>query len=171
MRDVWWPWPSRRKSLRAVEKSSRSAVTSGPGRKRANWSEMITEPAIVRRLSDLLSGADNHYPTGADAHPLVGHWVPDFAVASAGGTQRIAELARDGRPLLVDLTERGAVAAAVTDIADQLTVAAGLPVGEVPATAVLVRPDGYVAWASSQTVPGPDELRELRSALTHWFGI
>jgi 2-polyprenyl-6-methoxyphenol hydroxylase-like FAD-dependent oxidoreductase len=135
------------------------------------FSEMITEPAIVRRLSDLLSGADNHYPTGADAHPLVGRWVPDFAVASAGGTQRIAELARDGRPLLVDLTERGAVAASVTDIADQLTVAAGRPVGEITATAVLVRPDGYVAWASSQTVPGPDELRELRSALTHWFGI
>jgi hypothetical protein len=132
---------------------------------------MITEPAIVRRLSDLLSGADNHYPTGADAHPLVGRWVPDFAVASAGGTQRIAELARDGRPLLVDLTERGAVVAAVTDIADQLTVAAGRPVGEITATAVVVRPDGYVAWASSQTVPGPDELRELRSALTHWFGI
>jgi hypothetical protein len=97
--------------------------------------------------------------------------VPDFAVASAGGTQRIAELARDGRPLLVDLTERGAVAAAVTEMADQLTVAASLPVGEITATAVLVRPDGYVAWASSQTVPGPDELRELRSALTHWFGI
>ena len=96
--------------------------------------------------------------------------MPDFAVASAGGTQRIAELARDGRPLLVDLTERGAVAA-VTEMAYQLTVAAGLPVGEVPATAVLVRPDGYVAWACSQTVPGPDELRELRSALTRWFGI
>ena len=97
--------------------------------------------------------------------------MPDFAVASAGGTQRIAELARDGRPLLVDLTESGAVAAAVTDIADELTLAAGRPVGEIAATAVLVRPDGYVAWASSQTVPGPDELRELRGALTHWFGI
>jgi hypothetical protein len=59
----------------------------------------------------------------------------------------------------------------VTDIADELTLAAGRPVGEIAATAVLVRPDGYVAWASSQTVPGPDELRELRGALTHWFGI
>jgi hypothetical protein len=135
------------------------------------FSEMITEPAIVRRLSDLLSGAENHYPTGAAAHPLVGRWVPDFAVASAGGMRRVAELARDGRPLLVDLTERGAVAAAVTDTTDQLTVAAGRPVGEVPATAVLMRPDGYVAWASSQARPDPDELRELRSALTHWFGI
>ncbi|MFI5783990.1 hypothetical protein [Nocardia sp. NPDC051570] len=105
---------------------------------------------------------------GADAHPLTGRWVPDFAVASTGGTQRIAELARDGQPVLVDLTEGGVVAASVTDIADQLTIAAGRPVGEVPATAVLVRPDGYVAWASSQPRPDPDELRTV---LTQWFGI
>jgi 2-polyprenyl-6-methoxyphenol hydroxylase-like FAD-dependent oxidoreductase len=85
--------------------------------------------------------------------------------------ERIAELARDGRPLLVDLTEGEAIATAVTDIADQLTLAAGRPVGEIAATAVLVRPDGYVAWASSQAMPDPDELRELRAVLTHWFGI
>jgi hypothetical protein len=36
---------------------------------------------------------------------------------------------------------------------------------------VLVRPDGYVAWASSEAVPDPDELRELRGVLTDWFGI
>jgi len=135
------------------------------------FSELLTEPDTVRRLSDLLSGAENRYTVGADAHPLVGRWVPDFAVASAGGTQRIAELARDGRPLLVDLTERGAVAAAVTDIADQITVAAGPPVGDVAATALLVRPDGYVAWASSTAMPDTDELRGLRGALTQWFGI
>ena len=135
------------------------------------FSELLTEPDIVRHLSDLLSGADNHYTLGADVHPLVGRWVPDFGVASTGGTQRVAELARDGRPVLLDLTERGAVAAAVTDIADRLTLAAGRPVGEIAATAVLVRPDGYVAWASSQARPEPDELRELRSVLAHWFGI
>jgi 2-polyprenyl-6-methoxyphenol hydroxylase-like FAD-dependent oxidoreductase len=149
-----------------------------PGREvtalRELFSELLTDPNNVRRISDLLSGADNHYPMGdpdVEAHPLVGRWVPDFAVANAAGTQRIAELARDGRPLLVDLTESGAVAAALTDIRDQLTVAAGRPVGEIAATAVLVRPDGYVAWASSQARPDPDELRELRSMLTHWFGI
>ena len=63
--------------------------------------------------------------------------MPDFAVAGASRTQRIAELARDGRPVLADLTESGAVAAAVTDIADQLNLAAGQPVGEIAATAVL----------------------------------
>jgi len=103
---------------------------------------------------------------------LVGRWVPDFAVANASGTRRVAELARDGRPLLVELTDRGEVAAALVDKEDRLTVAAGRPVGDAPpATALLVRPDGYVAWASSLHRPDPDELRYLRGVLTHWFGI
>lgn len=135
------------------------------------FSELLTDSNNVRRISDLLSGADNRYPMGADTHPLVGRWVPDFAITNDGGTQRVAELAHDGRPLLVDLTENGAVAAALTDIADQLTLAAGRPVGEIAAKAVLVRPDGYVAWASSQAKPDSDDLRELRRMLTHWFGI
>jgi 2-polyprenyl-6-methoxyphenol hydroxylase-like FAD-dependent oxidoreductase len=135
------------------------------------FSELLTDPDTVRSVSDLLSGADNRYPMGGPEHPLVGHWVPDFAVASPTGSQRVAELARSGRPVLVDLTENGAVAAAVTDTGDRLTIAAGEPVGEVGATAVLVRPDGYVAWASSKAQPDPGQLRELRDALAHWFGI
>jgi 2-polyprenyl-6-methoxyphenol hydroxylase-like FAD-dependent oxidoreductase len=135
------------------------------------FSELLTEPHVVRRISDLLSGADNRYAMGANMHPLAGHWVPDFAVACASGTQRIAELARTGRPVLVDLTDDGVVAATVTDVEGQLAVAAGRPVGEIAATAVLVRPDGYVAWASSHPQPQPDELREFRSVLTRWFGL
>jgi 2-polyprenyl-6-methoxyphenol hydroxylase-like FAD-dependent oxidoreductase len=132
------------------------------------FSELLTYPDIVRRLSDLISGAENRYGASADAHPLAGHWVPDFSVANGGRTRRVAELARSGRPLLVDLTDRGEVAAAVADVTDQLTVAAGRPVADVPATALLVRPDGYVAWASSAAAPDIDALREV---LTQWFGI
>jgi 2-polyprenyl-6-methoxyphenol hydroxylase-like FAD-dependent oxidoreductase len=135
------------------------------------FSELLTDPDIVRRLSGVVSGAENRYATGADAHPLAGRWVPDFAVANTRGARRVAELARDGRPLLVDLTERGVAAAAVAGAGDQLTVAEGRPVGDVAATAVLVRPDGYVAWASSARAPDLDELRELRRVLTHWFGV
>ncbi len=138
------------------------------------FSELVTDPNIVRRLSDLLSGAENRYgtdPADVTAHPFVGHWVPDFGVRTAEGSRRIAELARDGRPLLVDLTESGAVATAFAEIADQITVAAGRPVGDVAATAVLLRPDGYVAWASSAGTPDADELRELRGVLAKWFGI
>jgi 2-polyprenyl-6-methoxyphenol hydroxylase-like FAD-dependent oxidoreductase len=132
------------------------------------FSELLTDSDITRRLSDLISGAENRYLTDPDAHPLTGHWVPDFGVANGGETRRVAELARTGRPLLLDLTGSGVVAAAVADVADELTIAAGRPVGDVAATAVLVRPDGYVAWASSADAP---DIRELRDVLTRWFGI
>jgi 2-polyprenyl-6-methoxyphenol hydroxylase-like FAD-dependent oxidoreductase len=136
------------------------------------FAELLTDTNNVRRISDLQSGADNRYAMGdTDAdepHPLVGRWVPDFGVATPAGSRRIAELARDGRPLLVDLTESGAVAAALTSVSDQLTVSAGSAVGPVAATALLVRPDGYVAWASSQLRP---DLVGLRGALKRWFGI
>ena len=114
----------------------------------------------------MVSGAENRY-AGPDAHPLAGHWVPDFAVANGDGSRRIAELARDGRPLLVDLTEDAVVAASVA-VPDRLSVVAGRPVGEVAATALLVRPDGYVAWASSAD---PPDTKELRRVLAYWFGI
>jgi hypothetical protein len=134
-------------------------------------SELLTDSDIARRLGDLISGAGNRYGTDPNAHPLTGHWVPDFAVTSGGQMRRVAELARTGRPLLLDLTESGGVAAAVADAAGELTVAAGHPVGDVPATALLVRPDGYVAWASSVAALGDDALGELRRALTRWFGL
>jgi hypothetical protein len=132
------------------------------------FSELLTEPGVARRLSQLVSGSENRYGADADEHWLAGRWVPDFAVESAGLTRRVAELARTGRPLLIDLTDGAVVAAAVADIADRITVAAGRPVGDVSATALLVRPDGYVAWASSAPKPGVDELRRV---LAYWFGI
>ncbi len=78
---------------------------------RGLFSELLSDPDNVLRIGDLLSGADNHYVAGTDAHPFVGRWVPDFSVASASGRQRIAELARAGRPVLVDLTVSGAFVA------------------------------------------------------------
>ncbi len=130
------------------------------------FSELLAQPGALGHVGDLLSGADVRY--AFDGHSLVGRWVPDFAVANASGTRRIAELARDGKPLLVDLTERGALAAMAADIAGRVTVVAGRPIGDVSATALLVRPDGYVAWASSMSAPDTDELRDV---FTRWFGI
>jgi 2-polyprenyl-6-methoxyphenol hydroxylase-like FAD-dependent oxidoreductase len=135
---------------------------------RGLFSELLEDPSNAKRLSDLLSGNDNRYDMGADAHPLAGRWVPDFAVRNGRTTRRVAELARSGRPLLIDLTEDAVVATVTSDVAERITVAAGSPVGDVSATALLVRPDGYVAWASSAPKP---EVDELRRALAQWFGI
>jgi hypothetical protein len=132
------------------------------------FSELLDDPGNAKRISDLLSGNDNRYVVDADAHPLTGRWVPDFAVLTDGATRRVAELARSGRPLLVDLSEGAGVAAATADIAKRMTVVAGSPVGDVAATALLVRPDGYVAWASSAATPDADELLPI---LWEWFGV
>jgi hypothetical protein len=132
------------------------------------FAELLEDPGNVRRISDLLSGNDNRYDVGADAHPLAGRWVPDFAVVGRGVTRRVAELARAGHPLLIDFTENDCVAAATADVAERITIAVGRPIGDVSATALLVRPDGYVAWASSATKP---EVDELRGVLQKWFGI
>ena len=132
------------------------------------FSELLGDPSNAKRISDLLSGNDNRYDVGVDAHPLAGRWVPDFAVAGSDVTRRVAELARAGRPLLIDFTENACVAAATADVAERITVVAGRPIGDVPATALLVRPDGYVAWASSATEP---EVDDLRGVLHTWFGV
>src|ERR1700744_54728 len=135
---------------------------------RGLFSEFLEDPNNAKRLSDLLSGNDNRYDVGADAHPLAGRWVPDFAVRNGVSTRRVAELARSGRPVLIDLTEDAFVATVTSDAAERITVAVGSPVGDVSATALLVRPDGYVAWASSAPKP---EVAELRRVLRDWFGI
>jgi 2-polyprenyl-6-methoxyphenol hydroxylase-like FAD-dependent oxidoreductase len=135
------------------------------------FGELLTDPGVIRRLSALLSGAENRYG-GPDGHPLAGRWVPDFAVDNGTGTRRVAELARSGRPVLIDLTPQGVAAASVAGVGgDRLTVAAGRAVGDVAATALLVRPDGYVAWATSADAPDASDIAELRSVLAQWFGI
>jgi hypothetical protein len=90
-------------------------------------------------------------------HPLVGRWAPDLTV----GSQRLAELMRSARPLLVDLTPDASFAGLVSDPIEVVTGR-----GETP-VALLIRPDGYVAWAADQD--GSAEREGLRDAVAQWF--
>lgn len=64
------------------------------------------------------------------------------------------------------------MATALADKNDRLTIAAGRAAGDAPAaTSLLIRPDGYVVWASSHARPDQDDVGELRRVLTRWFGI
>jgi 2-polyprenyl-6-methoxyphenol hydroxylase-like FAD-dependent oxidoreductase len=134
------------------------------------------------QLAGITSGLDVHYDLG-EGHPLLGRRMPDLhlRVCEDGGgshvsthpaTTRVFELLREGRALLVNLGEPGRLDAGPW--ADRVRlIEAGydgpweLPViGEVaPAGAVLVRPDGYVAWVDDH---GTDD--GLTAALTTWFG-
>jgi hypothetical protein len=121
-----------------------------------------------RWIAGIGSGLDIHYDLGA-GHPLLGRRMPDLDLTTAEGSLRVFALLHDARPVLLNLGEPGALAgwADRVPLVDA-TYEGGweLPVlGAVGApAAVLVRPDGYVAWVGEGTDSG------LSDALTTWFG-
>jgi 3-(3-hydroxy-phenyl)propionate hydroxylase len=123
-----------------------------------------------KRVVGEISGLDVHYDLGA-GHPLLGRRMPDLDLEIADGPVRVYSLLHDARPVLLALGH--SLDIDVSPWADRVRVLDAkydgpweLPViGAVPAPrAVLIRPDGYVAWVSSGTVEG------LTEALTTWFG-
>jgi 3-(3-hydroxy-phenyl)propionate hydroxylase len=123
-----------------------------------------------RRIAGMLSGLDIRYDLG-EGHPLVGRRIPDLDLHTADGPTRVFTLLHGARPVLLDLGEPGGFD--ISPWADRVrSVDAShegvweLPVvGEVAAPqAVLIRPDGHVAWAGAVSDP------ELPRALTTWFG-
>ena len=123
-----------------------------------------------KRIAAEMSGLDIHYDLG-EGHPLVGRRMPDLDLATPNGPLRVFSLLRSARPALVNLGEHGAFditpwANRVQWIDADYAGTWELPViGAVtPPAAVLLRPDGYVAWVGDPSQPG------LIDALTTWFG-
>jgi 3-(3-hydroxy-phenyl)propionate hydroxylase len=123
-----------------------------------------------KRFAARMSGLDIHYDLG-EGHPLLGRRVPDLDLVSADGPLRVFTALHDARPVLLDLGEPGGLdigpwADRVRLIEAECAGAWELPVlGPVPApTAVLIRPDGHVAWVGGGTDLG------LHEALTTWCG-
>ncbi len=133
-------------------------------------SELASMDEPRKRLAGIISGLDIHYDLG-EGHPLLGRRMPDLDLVTADGPLRVFELLHDARPVLLNLGEPGGFD--ITPWADRVQLidasydgAWELPVlGAVTApTAVLIRPDGYVAWVGE---PDPTRTPE---ALTTWFG-
>jgi len=121
----------------------------------------------LRHLVSLMYGLDTRYHTGTgNPPPIVGQWAPDLALATPAGASTVAELLRPARGVLLDLTGNGSPAkdwSGWADRVDIITAHCAAP----PAPALLIRPDGYTAWAGSTTGQGNQGLRQ---ALTTWFG-
>lgn len=132
-------------------------------------SELLRMDAPRKQFAAMMSGLDIRYDLG-QGHPLLGRRMPDLDLITARGPLRVFALLHDARPVLLSLGDAGVDISAwgnrIRSIATECVGEWELPaIGPIPAPgAVLIRPDGHVAWA------GDPADSKLRDALTAWFG-
>jgi 2-polyprenyl-6-methoxyphenol hydroxylase-like FAD-dependent oxidoreductase len=162
-----------------LKMSRAQSVLCDPDPRAADLVELMTHLVgfddVNRYLSTIMSGLDLRYPMPG-AHPLLGRRVPDADISTRGADKRVFELLRAARPVLLDMSGTADLADAAAGWADRIDIVAAdcpsqaweLPgVGTIPApAALLIRPDGHVAWASDRD---PD-LAALQDALGVWCG-
>jgi 2-polyprenyl-6-methoxyphenol hydroxylase-like FAD-dependent oxidoreductase len=133
-------------------------------------SELLGMDEPRKKFAAMMSGLDVHYDLG-EGHPLLGRRMPDLDLVSADGPLRVFSLLHDGRPVLLNLGEPDCID--ITGWADRVSLVDAKHAGEwdlpvlgmvVAPAAVLIRPDGYVAWVGDQAQRG------LADALNTWFG-
>ena len=161
-------------AARAIQHTMAQAALQRRDERMQALVDVVSELALMdeprKRLAGIISGLDIHYDLG-EGHPLLGRRMPDLDLVSADGPLRVFELLHDAWPVLLNLGEPGSLDVIpwvdrVQSIDAEYVGAWELPVlGAVAApTAVLIRPDGYVAWVGDGTDLG------LPDALTTWFG-
>lgn len=133
-------------------------------------SELLSMDGPRKRMAAEMSGLDVRYDFG-EGHPLLGRRMPDIDLITANGSLRVFTLLHRARPVLINFGEPGGFDIAPWSDRVQLLDATYTGPWELPAVgtvaapdAVLIRPDGYVAWVGVATQPG------LADALTTWFG-
>jgi 2-polyprenyl-6-methoxyphenol hydroxylase-like FAD-dependent oxidoreductase len=152
---------------------AQTAVNRGDERTKAlheTVSEMLQMDEPRKRYAAMMSGLDIRYDLGT-GHPLLGRRMPDLDLITESGPRRVFTLLHDARPVLLNLGEPGALDIApwadrVQRVDARYDGVWELPVlGKVGApSAVLIRPDGHVAWVGGGTDHG------LCDAMTTWFG-
>jgi len=137
---------------------------------RATLADLFSMDEPRKRYAAIMSGLDIRYDLG-EGHALLGRRMPDLDLASENGRQRLFTRLHQARPVLLNLAEPSALDIApwadrVERVDARYAGVWELPVlGAVTApSAVLIRPDGYVAWVGAGNDYG------LRDALTTWFG-
>ena len=127
------------------------------------FKELLQQPSVAEHMAHLLAGSDVRYDVGDD-HRLAGRLVPDLILDDG---RRVVDLLHRGRPMLLDLSG-GYVGDAAWGWLDRVDVVDGA-VADLEARALLIRPDGYIAWAAD-TFDRRDQDR-LQAVLERWFGV
>jgi 2-polyprenyl-6-methoxyphenol hydroxylase-like FAD-dependent oxidoreductase len=152
---------------RVMMHSMSQTALFGPGPEiaalRELFKELLQQPTVAEHMAHLLAGSDVRYDVDDD-NPLAGRLAPDVTLDDG---RRVAELLHQARPVLLDLSG-GRVGEAARGWADRVDVVVGTT-ADIEVCALLIRPDGYVAWAADIFEPG-DEIR-LHAVLQRWFGV
>ncbi|MFF4699079.1 FAD-dependent monooxygenase [Streptomyces chattanoogensis] len=132
--------------------------------------ELIRYDVVSRHLAGMVSGLEIRYDVGEGDHPLLGMRMPHLELVVDDTKTSSTELLHPARGVLLDLAGDAALRASAEGWSDRLTIVAATT-HEAPgqsrlagATAVLVRPDGYVAWLA------PGSTDSLAASLERWFG-
>jgi 2-polyprenyl-6-methoxyphenol hydroxylase-like FAD-dependent oxidoreductase len=151
---------------RVLMHSQAQLALAGPGpyvaALRELFGELASQSGVAAHLAGLLAGSDIRYEVGDD-HRLSGQMVPDLVLEDG---RRVAELLHEARPVLLDLSG-GHASDAAAEWADRLDFVTGAMAGG-PA-AVLIRPDGCVAWAADTFTS--DDAAMLQVSCARWFGV
>ena len=143
---------------------------------RSAMTELLNMDQPRRHIAGMISGLDIRYDLGrddgeTDGHPLVGRRMPDLEVRTDRGPTRVYQLLHDARPVLIDFSHTADPGTRLRPEGVQVVAATydgrwELPViGEVAAPgAVLIRPDGHVAWAGT-----PSDPDALTATVATWF--
>ncbi|WP_331719173.1 FAD-dependent monooxygenase [Streptomyces sp. NBC_00158] len=133
--------------------------------------DLMAYEDVARHLAAMVTGLEITYDVGRGSHPLLGRRMPDLELTGPDGPTSSTELLHPARGVLLDLADNPRLrqrAAAWAERVDTVTArprgAASGADGLHDTTALLIRPDGYVAWAA------PGSHHDLPMALERWFG-
>ncbi|MEU7067640.1 FAD-dependent monooxygenase [Streptomyces sp. NPDC046161] len=132
--------------------------------------ELMAYEDVARHLAAMVSGLEIAYDVGRGTHPLLGRRMPHLELAGPGGATSSTELLHPARGVLLDLADNPRLRQRAAAWADRVDIVTARPRGNPQdgdlrdTTALLIRPDGYVAWAA------PGSHHDLPMALERWFG-
>ncbi|MEV6603584.1 FAD-dependent monooxygenase [Kutzneria sp. NPDC051319] len=140
---------------------------------REMFAELMLLDETNRYLTELITCVNVRYDVGSDEqrpHPLLGAFAPNLALKTENGQTTLAKLLRAGKALLLDIAGRPDLRSTGAGWADRVQIVTAHCERSLAAEALLVRPDGYVAWVAPTAAHPQDDQRTLRSALRTWFG-
>lgn len=131
------------------------------------FADLMSVDTVNAYLAGMVSGSDIVYDVGRPADALAGRFIPETRLKTPDGTTRLSALLHPGRPVLLDLTDGADVRQAAEGWIGRVDVVTARAEEDLPADAILLRPDGYAAWSAPAGGSGTDGLL---AALRLWFG-